>query len=144
MTQGLFLLRACFLHTLQNTWPVPALVFQDFSPFLRGLHELGEDQGEGPFLAFRAPRETRRLGTPPYQDSPPSGQQAARRMPFILPSPEKIPPSGRQCEQEKACSKPHGTPGDVDKDSTEEETGPVFVPADLLHAAGRGGCVPGA
>lgn len=32
---------------------------------------------------------------------------------------------------------------DGDKDFTEEETGPVFVPADLLRAAGRGGCVSG-
>lgn len=30
------------------------------------------------------------------------------------------------------------------KDSTEKETGPTFVPADLLCVAGRSGCVSGA
>jgi hypothetical protein len=95
-------------------------------------------------LVSVAPRETRRLGTPPYQDIPISRQQDT--IVYLSSSPlqrRSILP-GDENEHEKDCSESHGALGDGDKDSTKEETRPIFVPADLLRVAGRRGCVSGA
>lgn len=95
-------------------------------------------------MASMAPGEMRRLGTPPYQDIPTSGQQGTIAYLSSSPLQRQSTLPGDKNEQEKACSGSHGALGDEDKDSTEEETGPIFVPADLLHVAGRSGCVSGA
>lgn len=92
------------------------MTFQDFSPFVKGLHVLGESQGVGSIFYFHgSERDTRHLCTPPYQSS-----RAADVCLSSFPLQRRSILPGDEYEQ-KACSGSYGAPGDGEKDSASRD-----------------------